>query len=152
MAPLCLMLYQAGDGNASYQALIAKYERRMGVAVRAWIPIPSGWLGKYGNRRLDRDGDHRLRHRATGEPEGAEPDRQPLHHPLPNRICDGRNERLSDHIRDNGFLWYDTTCFKMPAVGYFGNSGPTVLNGPGMNNWDLGVQKSFHSGGREPLF
>ena len=31
----------------------------------------------------------------------------------------------------------------MPAIGYFGDSGPTVLPGPGINNWDLGVQKSL---------
>ena len=28
-------------------------------------------------------------------------------------------------------------------MGYFGNSGPTVLNGPGVDNWDMGVEKSF---------
>ena len=31
----------------------------------------------------------------------------------------------------------------VPPVGYFGNSGSTVLTGPGINNWDLGVQKFF---------
>jgi hypothetical protein len=63
--------------------------------------------------------------------------------PLPNRVCDGRSGRLEDNIRDNGFLWFDTTCFTIPAVGYFGNSGSTVLRGPGINNWDLGIQKFF---------
>jgi hypothetical protein len=28
-------------------------------------------------------------------------------------------------------------------VGYFGNSGPTVINGPGINNWDVAVLKTF---------
>ena len=63
--------------------------------------------------------------------------------PLPNRICDGRSNWLSSNIRNNGFLWFDTSCFGVPNVGYFGNSGPTVINGPGLNNWDVGVLKVF---------
>ena len=66
-----------------------------------------------------------------------------LINPLPNRVCDGRNSQLSSNIRNNGFVWFDTACFPIPPVGYFGNSGSTVLNGPGLNNWDLGVQKLF---------
>jgi hypothetical protein len=66
--------------------------------------------------------------------------------PLPNRLCDGRSGRLSGNIRDNGFLWFDTACFAIPAVGYFGNSGGTVLTGPGVNDWDLGIQKWFPLG------
>jgi hypothetical protein len=60
---------------------------------------------------------------------------------LPNRVCDGRDSRLSGNIRNNGFLWFDPACFPVPAVGYFGNSGSTVLNGPGLNNWDIGIGK-----------
>jgi hypothetical protein len=63
--------------------------------------------------------------------------------PLPNRVCDGRSDALAENVRGNGFRWFDTACFPVPAVGYFGNSGPTVLSGPGLNNWDVGVQKSF---------
>jgi hypothetical protein len=63
--------------------------------------------------------------------------------PLPKRVCDGRSDQLSGNIRNNGFLWFDTACFPVPAVGYFGNSGPTVLYGPGLNNWDVGVEKLF---------
>jgi hypothetical protein len=62
---------------------------------------------------------------------------------LPNRVCDGRNSYLSGNIRNNGFLWFDPACFPVPAVGFFGNSGPTVLSGPGLDNWDMGVEKSF---------
>jgi hypothetical protein len=62
---------------------------------------------------------------------------------LPNRVCDGRSSELSGNIRENGFLWFDTTCFPVPPVGYFGNSGPTVLNAPGHHNWDLSVEKSL---------
>src|SRR5205085_5222829 len=63
--------------------------------------------------------------------------------PLPNRICDGRSSQLSGNVRNNGFLWFDTACFLVPPVGYFGNSGPTVISGPGINNWNIGVEKSF---------
>jgi hypothetical protein len=62
---------------------------------------------------------------------------------LPNRICDGRSSNLSSNIRNDGFLWFDTACFPLAPAGYFGNSGRTVLNGPGFENWDLGVEKLF---------
>jgi hypothetical protein len=62
---------------------------------------------------------------------------------LPDRICDGRNDELSGNLRNNGFLWFDTSCFPVPPPGYFGNSGATVLSGPGLLNWDLGVEKAF---------
>jgi hypothetical protein len=60
---------------------------------------------------------------------------------LPNRVCGGSDSQLSDNIRNNGFLWFDPACFPVPPAGYFGNSGATVLYGPGVNNWDLGVGK-----------
>lgn len=63
--------------------------------------------------------------------------------PLPNRVCDGRSDALASNLRTNGFLWFDGGCFPVPAVGYFGNSGRTVLDGPGINNWDLGFEKRF---------
>ena len=63
--------------------------------------------------------------------------------PLPNRVCDGRSDELADNIRNNGFLWFDSACFTTPGVGYFGDSGRTVLNGPGVENWDIGLAKSF---------
>jgi hypothetical protein len=46
-----------------------------------------------------------------------------------------------DHVRSNGLLWFDPSCFAVPPTGYFGSGGRTVLNGPGLNNWDLGLQK-----------
>jgi hypothetical protein len=60
-----------------------------------------------------------------------------------NRSCDGRDDNLSGHIRSNGFVWFDTSCFAAPPAGYFGNSGRGVLFGPGTNNWDIGLQKNF---------
>ncbi len=64
--------------------------------------------------------------------------------PLPNRVCDGRSGQLSSNVRHNGFLWFNTACFPVPPVGYFGNSGPSVITGPGINNWNIGVEKSFN--------
>lgn len=82
---------------------------------------------------------------ATGQPvtlQGPNQTGSTLVAHLPNRICDGRSDQLSDNIRNNGFMWFDTSCFTVPPVGYFGNSGRTVLTGPGLQNWDLGVEKS----------
>jgi hypothetical protein len=86
---------------------------------------------------------------STGQPVNLRAPNQtgsPFITPLPNRVCDGRSDALAGNVRGNGFLWFDTACFTVPAVGYFGNSGSTVLGGPGVNNWDLGIQKSFPLG------
>ena len=61
---------------------------------------------------------------------------------LPNRVCDGRSSQLSGNIRNNGFVWFDSRCFPVPASGFFGNSGGTVIYGPGLNNWDVGIGKA----------
>jgi hypothetical protein len=60
---------------------------------------------------------------------------------LPNRACDGTESQFSGNIRNNSFLWFNPACFPVPPTGYFGNSGATVLYGPGLNNWDLEVAK-----------
>ncbi|MFN0105902.1 MAG: carboxypeptidase regulatory-like domain-containing protein [Bryobacteraceae bacterium] len=83
---------------------------------------------------------------ATGQPvilRGPNRTGSPVIIHLPDRVCDGRNSDISGNVRNNGFLWFETACFSTPPVGYFGNSGRTVLNAPGLNNWDIGVQKSF---------
>ena len=61
----------------------------------------------------------------------------------PNRVCDGNNSDLLHNLRGNGFLAFDTSCFVVPPVGNFGNAGRDVIYGPGVNNWDLGVEKFF---------
>ncbi len=60
-----------------------------------------------------------------------------------NRLCDGRSDDLSQNLRSNGLKWFDTSCFASPAIGFYGNASRNVLYGPGVNNWDLGVQKFF---------
>jgi len=58
-----------------------------------------------------------------------------------NRLCNGRSSMTNQDVRSNGHYWFDTSCFAMPAAGYFGNSGTNIITGPGMNNWDIGVAK-----------
>ena len=38
---------------------------------------------------------------------------------------------------------FNTGVFKLPAVGTFGNAAKTLIRGPGINNWDLGLFKVF---------
>jgi hypothetical protein len=39
--------------------------------------------------------------------------------------------------------WFNTAAFSQPLVGRFGNSGRNILVGPGINNWDVGLDKTF---------
>jgi hypothetical protein len=43
--------------------------------------------------------------------------------PLPNRVCDGRSDRLRENLRTNGFLWFDTACFLCPRQDISGTAG-----------------------------
>jgi len=40
--------------------------------------------------------------------------------------------------------FFDTSVFRLPAIGSFGNAAKTVIRGPGTNNWDLAVMKNFN--------
>ena len=40
--------------------------------------------------------------------------------------------------------WFNTAAFAQPALGQFGNSGRSILRGPGINNLDLGLFKNFY--------
>ncbi len=39
--------------------------------------------------------------------------------------------------------FFNTSVFQLPAVGTLGNAGRTVIRGPGLNNWDSALAKSF---------
>ena len=39
--------------------------------------------------------------------------------------------------------WFSTSSFSLPAVGAWGNLGHGVIRGPGRNNWNLSIFKSF---------
>lgn len=55
----------------------------------------------------------------------------------PNRVCSGS---LSNPTVSR---WFDTSCFVAPAQYQFGNEGRNVLTGPGRNNLDFGLHRSF---------
>jgi hypothetical protein len=59
-----------------------------------------------------------------------------------NRLCSGRSELQNQDVRSNGLYWFSPACFAAPAAGYFGNSGVNIITGPGVNNWDLGLEKA----------
>jgi hypothetical protein len=39
--------------------------------------------------------------------------------------------------------WFDTSAFALPTLGAFGNLGHNALRGPGRDNWNLSLFKSF---------
>jgi len=45
--------------------------------------------------------------------------------------------------------FFNTNAVAMPQVGTFGNASKVLLRGPGINNWDLAIFKSFPI--REPF-
>ncbi|HZT30224.1 MAG TPA: TonB-dependent receptor [Bryobacteraceae bacterium] len=58
---------------------------------------------------------------------------------LPDRVCNGNlpsSQRSVNH-------WFDPSCFKVPALGSLGNSGAFVLEGPGYNNQNISIAKTF---------
>ncbi len=61
----------------------------------------------------------------------------------PNQVCNGTDHNLQNHLRTNGYKWFNTACYPTPAVGYFGNSGFDPITGPGSADWDVGAQKLF---------
>jgi hypothetical protein len=58
-----------------------------------------------------------------------------------NVLCKGRSSLANKNVRSNGHYWFDTACFATPATNYFGNSGPNILTGPGVDNYDIGAGK-----------
>jgi hypothetical protein len=58
-----------------------------------------------------------------------------------NRTCNGRSGLRDSNLRTNGLYWLDTSCFAAPAAGFFGNSGANILTGPGVNDWDVAIEK-----------
>lgn len=56
----------------------------------------------------------------------------------PNALCSGAlaSPSLSK--------WFDTSCFAAGPSYTFGNAGRNILRGPGLNNFDISVQRDFH--------
>jgi hypothetical protein len=70
---------------------------------------------------------------------GADPSNTNTTGGRPDRICNGN---LPSSQRDINH-WFDTSCFTVPAAGRFGNSGANVLEGPGYNNQNISISKTF---------
>ncbi len=60
-----------------------------------------------------------------------------------DRLCSGKDTRLSGHLRSDGYVDFNTACFTSPAPGYFGTSGRGILFGPGRDNWDMSTAKQI---------
>lgn len=60
-----------------------------------------------------------------------------------DRLCNGKSDHFSSHLRTNGFFDFDTSCFAAPAAGHFGDSARGVLFGPGSQTWDMSFAKQF---------
>jgi hypothetical protein len=58
---------------------------------------------------------------------------------LPDRVCDGNLPPSQRSIS----RWFDASCFAVPPAGRFGNSGASVLEGPGNHLENLSVAKTF---------
>lgn len=56
-----------------------------------------------------------------------------------DRVGDGKGERKVG--RDA--KWFDTSAFRQPAAGTFGNSGVGVVRGPGLAHFSMSIQKYF---------
>jgi hypothetical protein len=41
------------------------------------------------------------------------------------------------------YRYFRTDVFQAPAIGTFGNAAKSVLRGPGLNNWDIAIFKTF---------
>jgi hypothetical protein len=52
--------------------------------------------------------------------------------------------RLPNGATVTGNFWFDPTSpFRLPGAGLYGNSAPSVIRGPGMNNWDVSLFKNI---------
>ena len=58
---------------------------------------------------------------------------------LPNRVCNGNLPSSQRNVNH----WFDASCFAPPTPGMLGNSGPFVLEGPGYNNQNVSIAKTF---------
>ena len=57
-----------------------------------------------------------------------------------------RADVVGDHSGHNPTIaeWFRTSAFAQPILGAFGDSGRSILRGPGINNWDLALFKNFN--------
>jgi hypothetical protein len=70
---------------------------------------------------------------------------------VPDQVCDGNIPASEQSVT----RWFDTSCFVNPSpidpetniASHRGNARRNSLRGPGINNWDMSLSKSFRAGG-----
>jgi TonB dependent receptor len=70
---------------------------------------------------------------------GADPSNTNTFSGLPSRTCNGNlpsSQRSITH-------WFDPSCFTVPTPGTFGNASPYILEGPGLQEHNLTISKTF---------
>jgi len=55
-----------------------------------------------------------------------------------NKTCDP-NSGFTKSVNE----WFNTACFVNPPAGVYGTTSRNFLTGPGINNWDMGLAKTF---------
>lgn len=63
----------------------------------------------------------------------------------PNRIASGALPAGQRSIAK----WFDTSAFAIPSPQAYGNAGRNILRGPGSNDLDMGISRSFPWGAKE---
>jgi hypothetical protein len=71
---------------------------------------------------------------------GADPSGTNTSGGLPDRICNG-NVPPGQRVLSS---WFDASCFAVPPIGRFGNSGVNILEGPGLHTHGVSITKSFY--------
>ncbi|MBL8178272.1 MAG: hypothetical protein JNK48_26590, partial [Bryobacterales bacterium] len=83
----------------------------------------------------------------TGDPTGTGKTAMRPDWIAPLRYLDPRQTqtfRLPNGATVSGNFWFDpTVSFALPPAGFYGNSAPNIIQGPGMNNWDVSLFKNF---------
>src|SRR5262249_32998619 len=69
----------------------------------------------------------------------------------PNCVADPNQSRFRDNVGSNGLIYFDPSAFQLPPMFTPGNCGRNNLRSPGINNWDLAIQKHNRIGERFTL-
>jgi Carboxypeptidase regulatory-like domain len=69
----------------------------------------------------------------------------------PNCVADPNQSSFKDNVRSNGLIYFDTSAFQLPAPHTPGNCARNILRSPGINNWDISMQKNNRIGERLSL-
>jgi hypothetical protein len=48
---------------------------------------------------------------------------------------------INSDVKNHGFVYFNKSAFSQEVLGGQGTAAPRIFHGPGVENWDLGVQK-----------